>query len=75
MFVASALLVFPISTSKGQLKMWTRLNVLLLFALSALSGQSLGFWPFDLVAGLSSQPSSDQPDGGAKRIAIIGMWN
>jgi hypothetical protein len=57
--------------------MWTRLNILLVFALSALYGQSLGFWPFDFVAGLNirQSPNSDGSDGGAKRVAIIGVFN
>jgi hypothetical protein len=54
--------------------MWTRLNVLIVFALSSLYGQSLGFWPFDFVAAQRSL-HTDKSDGSAKRIAIIGVSN
>lgn len=56
--------------------MWTRLNLLLVFAFGALYGQCLGFWPFDFVTGLSTQSlDSDQPHSGVKRIAVIGEFN
>lgn len=52
-------------------------NVLFVLTLSALYGQSLGFWPFDIVAGLDTKQhlDSNQADSGAKRIAIIGKCN
>jgi hypothetical protein len=56
--------------------MWTHLNILFVFVISALYGQSLGFWPFDFVFGLNTwqSPSLDTLDGAAKRIAIIGAY-
>jgi hypothetical protein len=49
-------------------------NFVFVFALGLLYGQSLGFWPFDVVAELHDRKSlyPDYPDTSARRIAIIG---
>lgn len=47
------------------------LNLVFVFVLGILYGQSLGFWPFD-VAAEQEILYPDYPDTSAKRIAIIG---
>jgi hypothetical protein len=54
-----------------EIKMQAGLNLVFVFVLGILYGQSLGFWPFD-VAAEQEILYPDYPDTSAKRIAIIG---
>lgn len=47
-------------------------NLILPLLLTTLLGQSLGFWPFDVLAAKNG-PDDVYENSNAKRIAIIGM--
>lgn len=52
--------------------MYTGWNLVISLVLIALCGQSLGFWPFDVLAAKDG-PDTVYENSKAKRIAIIGM--
>jgi hypothetical protein len=47
-------------------------NLVLSLIFAALCGQSIGFWPFDVLAAKDG-PDNVYENSNAKRIAIIGM--